>query len=135
VVWGARRALDGAMTPRLFMLILISVSLSAMAQLALKLGAHAAVSSPASTEAGGQLGALLRSPMVFAGFSLYGVGAVLWLLVLSRAPLSVAYPFVGLGFILTLIAGATYLHEDVTWVRVLGTVLIAAGAAMVARSS
>jgi drug/metabolite transporter (DMT)-like permease len=123
------------MTLRLFMLILISVSLSAMAQLALKLGVQAAGSNSASTEFGGRLWTLLRSPMVFAGFGLYGVGAVLWLLVLSRAPLSVAYPFVGLGFILTLIAGASYLHEDVSWVRILGTVFIAAGCALVARSA
>ena len=123
------------MTIRLFILILVSVSLSALAQLTLKIGAQTAAMRPNHIGPGGEIGALLRSPMVIGGFGLYGIGAMLWLLVLARAPLSLAYPFVGLGFILTLIAGTMYLHEDVTWVRVLGTLMIAVGCAMVAWSA
>lgn len=121
------------MTLRLLLLILASVGLSALAQLALKLGADAARAQQRGVSS--EIGGLLQSPMVFLGLGLYGLGALLWLFVLARAPLSLAYPFVGLGFILTMAAGAFYLGEQVSATRVAGTLLIAAGCVLVARSA
>lgn len=131
------------MTFRLFLLIVASVSLSALAQLALKIGTTAAksgASGAASASAsgagvGGEMGALLQSPMVYVGLGLYGFGALLWLFVLGRAPLSLAYPFVGMGFILTMAAGSLYLGEHLSAGRLIGTLLIAAGCVLVARSA
>jgi drug/metabolite transporter (DMT)-like permease len=77
---------------------------------------------------------MLMSPMVILGLALYGVGALLWLFVLGRVPLSMAYPFVGLGFILTMLAGALVLGEHVTPLRIGGTLMIALGCVFVARS-
>jgi multidrug transporter EmrE-like cation transporter len=122
------------MNPRLFLLILASVSLSALAQLALKLGTSAARGAE-SAGVGRQISGLVHSPLVLVGLGLYGVGAILWLFVLSRAPLSLAYPFVGMGFILTMVAGAMYLNEDISQMRVFGTLMIAIGCVMVARSA
>lgn len=124
------------MSLRLFLLILGSVALSALAQLALKSGTSSAAArhGPGGT-AGAELLALAQSPLILAGLALYGLGAVLWLFVLARAPLSLAYPFVGLGFILTLLAGALVLGEQVGAARIVGTVLIACGCALVARSA
>lgn len=122
------------MTVRLFLLIFVSVSLSALAQLALKVGTTAAASAR-SSGVGGEMGGLLHSPMVFVGLGLYGIGAILWLFVLGRAPLSLAYPFVGIGFILTMLAGAFFLNENLTFARVAGTLLIAVGCVLVARSA
>ena len=121
------------MTFRLFLLIIASVSLSALAQLALKIGATAA-SSARTTGVGGEVSGLLQSPMIYVGLGLYGIGALLWLFVLGRAPLSLAYPFVGMGFILTMLAGTLYLGENLSAARVSGTLLIAIGCALVARS-
>lgn len=81
------------------------------------------------------MGGLIQSPMVIVGLGLYGVGACLWLFVLGRAPLSLAYPFVGLGFIMTTLAGALYLNEGVSAGRIAGTLLIAVGCVVVARSA
>ena len=117
----------------LFLLVLASVSLSAIAQLVLKLGVGAALAKPQGVA--GELAGLLQSPLVLAGLGLYGIGAVLWLFVLARAPLSLAYPFVGLGFILTMFAGALCLGENVTPTRIAGTLLIAFGCVLVARSA
>lgn len=122
------------MSVRLLILILASVSLSAVAQLALKVGASRAAEGRAGG-IGGEVGGLLQSPMVYAGLGLYGLGAALWLFVLARAPLSLAYPFVGIGFILTMLAGALYLNEDVSPVRIAGTLLIAFGCVLVARTA
>jgi drug/metabolite transporter (DMT)-like permease len=122
------------MTLRLFLLILASVGLSALAQLALKVGTGAAAAGRAQGVTG-ELGGLIQSPWVLAGLGLYGVGALLWLFVLGRAPLSLVYPFVGMGFILTMLAGALYLGEHVGLARGAGTMLIAIGCVLVARSA
>src|SRR3546814_15559603 len=114
------------MTVRLLLLILASVSLSALAQLALKMGTTAAAGGR-STGIGGEIGGLAQSPMIILGLGLYGIGALLWLFVLGRAPLSLAYPFVGIGFILTMLAVAFWLHEIISVDRAAGTLLIALG--------
>lgn len=119
---------------RLFLLILASVSLSAVAQFALKLGADSARAGRVSG-VGHEAAGLIQSPLVLLGLGLYGLGAMVWLFVLGRAPLSLAYPFVGLGFILTMLIGSVFLHENVGMTRIFGTVLIAAGCALVARSA
>lgn len=122
------------MNLRLLLLILASVGLSALAQLALKLGTGQLAAQRASG-AGRELFALATSPLVITGLALYGFGAVLWLFVLGRAQLSLAYPFVGLGFILTMFAGALVLHEPVGPARVAGTLLIVVGCVLVARTA
>lgn len=122
------------MTIRLFLLILASVSLSALAQLALKIGTSAAATAR-SIGTHSEVGSLLSSPMVYVGLGLYGLGAMLWLFVLGRAPLSLAYPFVGMGFILTMLAGVLYLNEGASVPRIAGTLLIAVGCVLVARSA
>ena len=73
--------------------------------------------------------------MIILGLGLYGIGALLWLFVLGRAPLSLAYPFVGIGFILTMLAGAFWLNESISVARAAGTLLIAIGCVLVARSA
>lgn len=122
------------MTVRLFLLILSSVTLSALAQLALKVGTAAAARGRTAGVGGEMLG-LAQSPMVLLGLGLYGVGAVLWLFVLGRVPLSLAYPFVGMGFVLTMLAGLFFLGESVGPARLVGTLLIAGGCVLVARSA
>jgi multidrug transporter EmrE-like cation transporter len=119
---------------RLFLLILLSVGLSAAAQLSLKVGITAARTSRAAG-VGSELGSMLLSPMVILGLGLYGVGALLWLFVLGRVQLSLAYPFVGLGFILTMLAGALVLNEPLGFSRVAGACLIIAGCVLVARTA
>jgi len=117
------------MRPALLLLILSSVAMSACAQLLLKMGVGAARAQGATSAL-----AYLLSPWVVAGLALYGLGAVVWLSVLARLPLSAAYPFVGLGFILTMALGVLALGETLNPMRVAGTLLIALGCVCVSRS-
>jgi multidrug transporter EmrE-like cation transporter len=71
---------------------------------------------------------------VLAGLALYGIGAAIWLLVLARIDLSVAYPFVGLGFIVTMALGWSVLDEPVGFARLAGTLLVASGIWLVSNS-
>lgn len=119
-----------------FLVILATISLSAVAQLVLKLGVGNARLGDAI--AGGPLAAaqaVVTSPTIIGGLTLYFSAALAWLWVLTRADLSVAYPFVGLSFILTSGLGWLVLNEDVTLMRMAGTLLIVFGCVMVARSA
>ena len=53
----------------------------------------------------------LSSPLVWLGLGLYGASAVLWLWVLSRLDVSLAYPLVSLGFVVTMGLGIVWLGE------------------------
>jgi multidrug transporter EmrE-like cation transporter len=113
-------------------LILTSVTLSALAQIAFKVG----VSSSLEAANPAILGpfANLLSPFVLVGLGLYGVGAFVWLAALSRVELSQAYPFVGLGFALTTFAGWCFFGDQISAPRLVGIALIFGGIVLVARS-
>jgi multidrug transporter EmrE-like cation transporter len=116
------------------LLIFASVLLSAFAQMFLKLGVTRADGVDGSS-ALSDLGNMLASPLVLVGLGLYGAGALLWLFVLGKVPLSVAYPFVGAGFIVTAMIAVVLLGEQFTASRAVGTLLIAIGCVLVARSA
>lgn len=116
----------------LMLLVATSVGMSALAQTLLKMGA---VSAAPAAGAANALWAYATSPHILAGFALYGLGAVVWIFVLARLPLSVAYPFVGLGFIATMLLGGLVLGESLSAMRIAGTLMVAAGCVMVAMSA
>ena len=112
-----------------------SIILSVAAQFALKSGMSSievkeALSQPVALRT---ILVILTNKFVIGGFSLYGLGAVVWLGVLSRWDVSKAYPLVGMGFGLTVIVGLL-LGEQITMLRAVGVALICAGVFLVSRS-
>lgn len=75
---------------------------------------------------------MLLDKYVLLGFCLYGLGALVWLSVLSKWEVSKAYPLVGLGFALTLLVG--WRREQVSALRVGGVVLISCGVYSLSRT-
>lgn len=124
------------MNPKILTLILASVSLSALAQIALKSGmSSTAVTQTLKTELGaGAVYAAIGHPHVLLGLLLYATGAFLWLWVLANLDVSMAYPFVGLGFILTMLFGFFFLGEPLGIARVAGTLLVLAGVVLISHS-
>lgn len=110
-------------------LALVCVLLSSAAQIAMK---HGMTAPAANADVGTTYMQALTSPMVWLGLALYGASAVLWLWVLSRLDVSVAYPLVSLGFVLTLALGVLWLGEPFSWLRVAGCTLIVAGVSLLA---
>jgi len=123
------------MNLRLLLLTLASVALSATAQIAFKLGAGRATGGLGTASAFATAVAMLTNYYVVAGLLLYGFSALLWLVVLARQDLSVAYPFVGLGFVITSFAGAMLFNEPMTPMRLLGTALVTLGVVLVGMSA
>jgi len=115
-------------------LTLLSVCMSAFAQILLKTGLPSGQSANIDAGVITTVVRMLLNPWVLAGLGLYFAGAIVWLFVLARSEVSYAYPFVSLGFVLTMVLGAALLGEQVGVGRVLGTVLIVAGIVCVARS-
>jgi len=109
-------------------LAVFCVLLSSAAQIALKRG----MGAPAGSDLGGTYGHALTSPMVWLGLGLYGLSTLLWLWVLSRLDVSLAYPLVSLGFVVTMAVGVLWLGEPFSWQRVGACTLIVAGVSLLA---
>jgi drug/metabolite transporter (DMT)-like permease len=73
-------------------------------------------------------------PYIFIGFGIYGVSAILWLQVLSKLDISVAFPMVSTTYIGTLFVGRFIFDEPVNLFRVIGVLLICSGVCFVIRS-
>jgi multidrug transporter EmrE-like cation transporter len=119
---------------RLVSLIVLSVCLSALAQICFKSGmssttVHAALAKGVFAES---ILAVGFNAHVLVGFGLYAFSAILWLWVLARTQLSLAYPFVSLGFVLTMLAGAWLFGESLTVAKIAGTALVCCGVALLA---
>jgi multidrug transporter EmrE-like cation transporter len=114
-------------------LILVSVSLSALAQILFKLGVTGASNhTVAGDGAAVVLANSMLTPGVLVGLALYGCGTLLWLTALARVDVSRAYPFVGLGFVLTAILGYTFFGEPLTVERIAGILVVIGGIWLVA---
>jgi multidrug transporter EmrE-like cation transporter len=72
-----------------------------------------------------------KEPRLWAGLALFGISAMFWLVVLSRVNLSVAYPLVGVSYILVVAIGRFVLDEYVPPLRWVGVSIIAIGIAMI----
>lgn len=77
---------------------------------------------------------ILLNPFIWIGFIGFGLGAVFWLAVLSRAPLSIAYPILALSYFVVVVEARLILHERVTWKRILGVSIIVIGVVVVGLS-
>jgi drug/metabolite transporter (DMT)-like permease len=121
----------------LIAMILLSVGLAAVAQLALKEGmnqVNAELAPAKFSLSGDSLRVLVAQPFVWGGLLLFGFSAIVWLVVLSRASLSFAYPFAALTYVLILVFDHFVLDEPVPALRWAGVAFIAAGIFLVSRT-
>ena len=121
----------------LIAMILLSVGLAAVAQLALKHGMNEVNDrlAPATFSLNGSsLRVLVAQPFVWGGLLLFGLSALVWLVVLSRASLSFAYPFAALTYVLILLFDMIVLDETVPALRWTGVAFIAVGIFLVSRT-
>lgn len=73
----------------------------------------------------------VKEPKLWLGLALFGISSVFWLVVLSRVSLSIAYPLVGLSYIVVVFISRYFLHETVPAMRWLGVSVIAVGIALI----
>ena len=88
-----------------------------------------------TTDAPTLLTAIILNWYIVVGFLLGGLGAVFYLVVLSKTDFTVAFPIMGaIAFMLLPFIGKFFLQEAITPLRVVGTIVIGLGMIMVARS-
>lgn len=108
--------MQGNLTLDSFGLMCLSVTLMATAQVLQKLGLgnkNIVDSSIAKT-----LYNIVRAMLtlrVMVGLFFYVISAFLWILVLSKVKLSVAYPMLSISYFLVVILSSTVLKERVNW--------------------
>jgi multidrug transporter EmrE-like cation transporter len=122
----------------LALLILVSVLLSSGSQVLLKLGMSSPDIQIALAHSDRPLliaTSIMSSVPVLVGLSAFGVSAIVWLFVLSKIPVSTAYPFVALGIAITVASGSWLFGEAITIVQGAGVVLIISGVLTIGMSS
>lgn len=75
----------------------------------------------------GRVLVLLTDPYVDTSLALAFLGAVAWMLALSKLDLSHAYPFTSTSFLLIMVFSGVLLHEPLTLPKFLGMLLIMLG--------
>jgi len=123
-------------------MILFCVMLGSIAQLSLKNGLTSVgrfesdLAGPTSVvvQLFGFLLRAFRNPFVIFGFMLYGVASLAWIVVVSRVPLSLAYPMIALTYVIVVIMSRILFHEDVSTMRFASLAVICLGVFMLSRS-
>lgn len=115
--------------------ILISVLLSAVGQILLKKGMNDL--GPMTINMKQIFSTLWRmgtNPYVFIGLFVYVIGVVFWLAALSMVDLSYAYPFASLSYIVMLVAAWLLFGEQISLLRLIGTLVVCLGVILIAKS-
>jgi undecaprenyl phosphate-alpha-L-ara4N flippase subunit ArnE len=117
---------DSKLKPSLLVVLLISVVLNSAGQLLMK------------SVRGGQPGTSLVSSFLhfelWVAIILYGFSALAWLWVLSRAPLSLAYPVLALSFPIVVGLSALLFSETISTIHWLGVSVIVVGVSLLSRT-
>jgi drug/metabolite transporter (DMT)-like permease len=119
-----------------FALLMVAMCLTVTGELLLKTGMnrHGELNVSLSTLVPTAV-KLFTSPFVVGGFAFVFSGALFWLAVLSRWPLSLAYPLLSISYIIGIVASVVLLKEKVTLPQVLGVFVIMLGVFLVSRGA
>ncbi len=116
-------------------LILTGVLLNAVAQLLLKAGTNAVGQFEFSAQNIVPVGIKLAfEPHIAGGVACYVVSLVVWIMGLSRVPVSVAYPMLSIGYVVNAVAAWMLFGESLTAQKLTGIGFIVVGVFLVARS-
>ncbi|MGQ4646939.1 EamA family transporter [Lyngbya aestuarii] len=113
-----------------FGIFLISILTSVTGQFLLKTGALQ-LGKVNATNWLGHIFGMLTTPALVAGLCCYGVGAVAYILVLTRVNLSVAAPAASLIYVFSVIMGYFFFREAISLNRAIGLGLIVCGVLLV----
>lgn len=113
-------------------LIAVSLAIAVAGQFLLKWGMGVAVGQDGVSGFGQMLSKayvvrLATTWQVPFALFMYALGAFLWMAVLSRMPVSTAYPFLGITYIVVLGGDVIFNHVPLSWPKVLGTILVISG--------
>jgi len=117
-----------------FGLVLFGVLLNAAAQLLLKAGTNAIGHFEFSAANVLPIGwKVATQPYIVGGLSCYVVSVAIWILALSRVEVSIAYPMLSIGYVVSAVAAYFLFGETLGSVRWLGIGFIVIGVWLISR--
>ena len=115
-----------------YLLLFFNVLLTVGGQLLLKQGMINVGRVGSLRDAIPMLMKAFSNPFVLGGIGVYGFTTMLWLVLLSRLKLSVAYPMISVGYVLSIFFAWLFFKEHVPKIRVIGAAVICIGVYLVA---
>jgi drug/metabolite transporter (DMT)-like permease len=118
-----------------FLLILASSVLGVSGQILLKMGVESrGTINLSGSDVLQSIAQFFTAPLVWLGLGCCGLATIVWLVVLSRVDLSLAYPLIALNFVLVPLLGWLFLGEQVPSWRWVGVIIVLAGVTIIART-
>jgi drug/metabolite transporter (DMT)-like permease len=115
-------------------IILTSVSLNAAAQVLMRHGMKRMGEVPFTAAAILKaLPSMLSNGFLWSAFFCYVLSIILWMAVLSRVEVSLAYAFSSLGFVFVVLFSFIFLKENINLYRITGTLVVCIGIFLVSR--
>lgn len=121
---------DSAQQRRSFLLVVCCTLIGAAAQVLIKKGAGALGANPTMLQTAL---AMVLTPALFAGYSLYGISTILLVLALRHGQLSLLYPVFAMTYVWVTILSVAVFHESMNPYKLAGIVTIVAGIAVLGR--
>lgn len=119
-----------------YAIVVISVLFNVVAQILLKKGVQAFEKLSLSLETLWKLFiSIFTNLYVFGGMFCFVMSAFLWLFVLTKIQVSVAYPLGSLGYVFTAVLAYFILNEPLTMAKIIGIALICGGVYVLTRAN
>lgn len=116
--------------------ILSTIIFTVYSQLIMRWQVELAGPLPASTA--GKFGyviSLLMNPWVITGIAATFLAGISWMLAMTKFEISYAYPFISLNYVVIFFASFLIFNESFNMYKLMGTALIIAGVAVLAKGS
>ena len=117
---------------KIYILLFFNVLLTVMGQILLKQGVSK-VGPIDFRELVPKLTQVILNPYVIGGIAVYGFTTFVWLVILSRVKLSIAYPMLSIGYVLALPFSWLFFKESIPRGRIIGAIIICIGVYLVAQ--
>lgn len=77
---------------------------------------------------------LLLDPIIFSTMLSAFIGALFWMMAMTKFDMSYAYPFLGLAYVLNFLFAVVILNEPFTWNKLIGNFVILCGIIIASRT-
>ena len=111
-------------------LLLISILAGVFGQFFLKLGASK-LGKVEMDNAVNHIFSIITTPELLIGLTCYAMGAIVYILLLTRVNLSVAAPAISLSYIFSVLLGHFWFRESITFPQIVGLAAISLGVILV----
>lgn len=114
-----------------FSLIMLNICLVSAAQILLKFSTGSLGTLKESKNIINILGKIISNPYLVSGTTCYVLSLILWVYILTKAQLSIAYPLMSLSYVTVMILSVLFFKENINFAQWIGALLIVAGTSLI----